>query len=695
MDDKNKLQSRAATGRMRLQWTVYPIGLLIALMLALADTAAGNDYGPQPPAGYMQKISGWFTAVKERVSNKIATLKDSFNKTQAAPANQARQPMGEADSAQTRLSLKPVQGLSGATVQSQPALVLPKAGLAITAFPIPSMTIKPKKVIAAQAPALPQFAEAKKRERYNTPGDLAKPVELPKTLNVKSVALAQYSGKAVENIELLADDAFKMIRALFSYLWDRADEAAKPLHELGTDSRLALVRQKSLAFTGWILAEKNLDALASLAFWRALESTPASQASASFDNAIAESLSELAPRTPLAKQWGEVHHKAAEKLMAAQTLKGEAHAFISIVLAEQAFDKHSYGPARRFAQAVPAKTRWKEQARFLAATSAFANKELKDGQQVAGRELTELFRTVEGSEVFDATAVTLGRIHFALGNYKAAHQYLAQVSRETNLFIEAAVDNGWALLRAGDRNHAVGNMFTLHTPNFEGAYMPDSYFLKSLGYQEICQFGDAMTAVKAYKQRYNNAFKTLIDFNSGAKAQEMVYYDDLTNYLTKKDHKMHPLVIRELGRHPQFLRRQKIMNAMAREERQIATVLPLTASRVVAWAAAPAEKVRTGLKKEIAAFLKNRALAMEDELKFVTANMSLLEYEIYAGAGQNLALQGAKNFAVDENKAKPKAEFELDKEYWPYEDEIWEDELNNFRSKMVDACAKAKQAGNG
>lgn len=683
--------------KKKLQLTVYVVGLILALLLALTNPASADDsYGPQPPAGYMQKISGWWTSVKERVTNKIAAIKDSFNKTQQdAPVEQAQQAMGKAgEEKEYRLSLKPVQGLSGATVQSQPALVLPKSGPAIAAFPIPNLTIRPKKVIGVQAPALPEFAEAKKRDRYNAPGDLAKPVELPKALNAKNVTLAAYSGKALETIEPLALDTFKMIRALFSYLWSRADEAANALHELGTGSKAALIREKSLAFTGWIFVEKNLNALASLAFWRALESSPANAASASYDNAIAESLSEIAPLTPLAKHWGDLHRKAAEKMNSAQILKGEAQGFMNLVLAEQAFDRHSFGVARRLAQAVPAKTRWKEQARYLAATSAFANKELKDGQQVAGRELTELFRTVEDTQVFDATAVTLGRIHFTLGNYKAAHKYLAQVSRETNLFIEAAVDNGWALLRSGDRNHAVGNMFTLHTPNFDGAYMPDSYFLKSLGYQEICQFGDAMTAVKGYKQRYNAAFKTLLDFNAKGKAQEAAYYDDLTGYLTKKDHKLHPLVLRELGRHPQFLRRQMIMNALAREERQIASTLPLTAPRAIAWVTPPADKVRASLKKEIATFLKGRALAMEEELKFVTANMSLLEYEIYAGAGQNLALQGAKNFAVDENKAKPKTEFEQDKEYWPYEDEIWEDELNNFRSKMVDACAKAKKVEN-
>lgn len=698
---------------------IYVIGIIMALSLAIFETAraGSNDtYGPPPPAGYVdpttaaplqaqqpaqkltQRFSAFWSAVREKVSLKIAEIRSSSSVAQKNDGS-TEQPMGRetalranesvvASDRDINYTLVPVREIGG-PVHTQPALVLSKFRTTITTLPIPEFSARPKRPVL-EVTALGSFAEAKRHERYSVPSVLNAEPELPKTLKAPSPVLLAFNGDPVVKVDRLSNDTLTMIWALFSWMYLKHDDAVKVLHALGLKSKQALIREKSLAFTGWILEQKGFDSLAALAFWRALAQSTANADSRSYDNSIAEFLSQMAHRTSSAKAWFD--SEAAQRLSSTQTLSQEANAFVALVMAEQAFDKRAFTGARKLAQTVPAKTSWKEQARYLAATSTFALKDTRENLESAGRELTELFRTVESPEVFDATATTLGRIHFMLGNYKAAHKYLSQVTRDTNLYIEAAVDNGWALLRAGDRNHAVGNMFTLHTPYFEGAYMPDSYFLQSLGYQEICQFGDAMTAVKKYKQHYNEAFRRLIAFNSGGKTGDDTYYADLTAFLSRKDFSMPPIVLRELGRHPQFLRRQKILNAMARDDRNIVAALPQSAPALVAWAEKPNDKSRSLLKHEIASFMKTKALAIEEEIKFVTANMSLLEYEIYAGAGNNLSLQGAKNFAIDD-KAVPKREFEIDKEYWPYEDEIWEDELNHFRSKMVDGCAKRNLAG--
>ena len=694
---------------------IYLVGIGLALIFAIVDTAWAVDdtYGPQPPAGYVidtvavkppaltQRLSSFWSTVKEKVSRKISEFRSSplAEKAEVAteqstgrePSPRGNQstvaPLTQPDGAYD-YTLVPVREIGG-PVHTQPALLLSKSRTTITTLPVPEFVARPKRAVLEIA-TLGPFSEIKRHERYAVPTELAGAPELPKALATAQPVLLIYADNPIVKVERLPDDTLTMIGALFSWLGLKHDDAAKVLHTLGLKSKHSLIRQKSLAFAGWILEQKNFDSMAALAFWRGLASSTANTDSRDYDNAIAEALSQMAHRTSTAKAWLNV--ETAQDLNSKQTLSLEAHAYIALVLAEHSFDKGNYTAARKLAQAVPAKTSWKEQARYLAAASTFALKDTRENLESAGRELTELFRTVENPEVFDATATTLGRIHFMLGNYKASHKYLSQVSRDTNLYIESAVDNGWALLRSGDRNHAVGNMFTLHTPYFEGAYMPDSYFLQSLGYQEICQFGDAMTAVKKYKQLYNQAFGRLIAFNAKGKTSEENYYADLTSFLSKKDFEMPPIVLRELGRHPQFLRRQKILNAMTRDERGLAAAMPLSAPALLAWAEKPVEKSRVLLKREIASFMKTKALAMEEEIKFVTANMSLLEYEIYAGAGNNLSLQGAKNFAIDD-KAVPKQEFEIDKEYWPYEDEIWEDELNHFRSKMVDSCAKRNLAG--
>jgi hypothetical protein len=218
--------------------------------------------------------------------------------------------------------------------------------------------------------------------------------------------------------------------------------------------------------------------------------------------------------------------------------------------------------------------------------------------------------------------------------------------------------------------------------------MPESYFLQTLGYQEICQFGDAFHTLKQFRARYDAAYKKLAEFNTAHKAEDEAYYKDLVEYLSHRDSRLPEIVLRELGRRPEFLRRQRELNDLSREPTTATAALPKSGPKVNAWLAGEIASIRAAETTTISRFLKARSFEMQDELKYLVANVSLLEYEVYAGAGTNLSLQGAQNFKVDPKHAAPKHQFEEGKEYWPYEDEIWEDELNNFRSKMVDACAK-------
>jgi hypothetical protein len=544
---------------------------------------------------------------------------------------------------------------------------------------VPAVSLRPHKPLPEQIKAIGAPMKTAERKKYTPPsGSLVDGAKLSAKAHERIGKLLPYNEEPLAKVDALPPDTFKLLSGLFAWLLYREDEALGKEHGLALATKLPVIRQKALAFTGWILADKGSRAAATLALARSLDGGDV----ASYDNLVLLTLSQAARDTTLAKVWPSTAD--LERVLKLKGLSPEAVAFSLLLLAERQLDRGAFAQARKTAQSIPAKTPWKEHGRYLASLALVDQKDDPALMREAGRELTELFRTVENNDVFDATAVTLGRLHFILGNYKAAHQYLSQVTRDTNVYIEAAVDNAWSLFRAGDRNNAVGNMFTLHTPYFEGAYMPESYFLTSLGYQESCQFGDAFNAVKQYKTHYADAYKKLMDFST---LTGEAYYNDLLGYLGQKEHKLPGIVLRELGRHPEFLRRQKLLNNLAHDETAVPVAFPTSGAKVIAWAAPDTTKLRAQYRDEIGRFMKARAGEMTDELKFLTANISLLEYEIYAGAGNNLALQGAKNFAVDEKKAVTKSKFEDGKEYWPYEDEIWEDELNNFRSKMVDACA--------
>lgn len=636
------------------------------LNTTIANTARATEPAVSKPE------SGFFSRLESAFASLFTSSKDP---AVAAAGNVTEE----------TVSFTKAQSLPDAQVQFQPALELSSKSWRMPVSSVPDFTPKPRKQVAALEAQTPVVSV---KPRVKSQIDKVELAEIAPVTETK-VKLQPLAANPFERIDSVPEDTIELIRGLFAWLLDRKDEALTKTHALAIGTKSNVIREKATAFTGWILQDTGHPGYAAMSFWRALGAY-GSKPDFHYANSIVSSLSRLSRETNLAKT--QAKGPVIDQLLKSGSLDAESRSFLLLLQAERAYDHKSYAQARKLAKEMPQHSPWKEQGRYLAAVSAMAGKEEGAGYQTAGRELTELFRTVESPEVFDATAVTLGRIHFILGNYKAANQYLSQVTRETNLYIEATVDNAWALLRTGDRNHAVGNMFTLHTPHFDGAYMPESYFLKSLGYQEICQFGDALNGVKQYKAKYNDAFRRLIDFNRGGKASEMAYYDDLVDYLSKREAKLSGITLREMGRHPEFIKRQKNINRIARDEAQLVRAFPIVGMNVAAWLKEESDQLRASHKKEIARFLKTRALEMEEELKFLTANISLLEYEIFAGAGQNLSLQGAQNFAVDEKKAVPKREFEEGKEYWPFEEEIWEDELNNFRSKIVDNCAKVKKA---
>lgn len=729
------------------------LALLATLLLSSPSplVASESQYGPVPPKGYLEQLqqqaSSWWNAIKAKVADALGGDKavdpgKETGKPASVSKNGGKPPIVQMDRPQLPLAAPvasgngikskigdntpqqepaPAKSQSAGTVMGeavreitkrariviepmriQPALVPPKAREAAAVSPIPAYQLREKK-----KPATLEIAASRRQPIEAIKPRAAHSASLPPLAEIDRSQLKKISKPLAYNTapmlkaDALPEETLSLVRALFAWLLFRSDEALGQLHALSLNAKAPAIKHKALGFAAWILEDSGVKALSAFEFWRALAATPNTHDTASFTNALALELAQLSRETTLAKN--AATDAAIERILHEPKLAPEARAFVLLVAAERAFDRKSFAAARKLAKDVPAKTAWKEHARFLAASCLIGQAPVASAKQAkpseeetaaltgAGRELTALFRDVENSDIFDAAAMSLGRIHFILGNYKAAHQYLTQVSRDTNLYIEAAVDNAWALLRDGDRNHAVGNMFTLHTPYFEGAYMPESFFLQSLGYQEICQFGDALTAVKQFKTRYTAPYRKLIDFNASGRTPDSAYYDDVLAYLSHKETKLAGLTLRELGRHPEFLRRQKELNHLARDEAQVGKALPQNGLKVAEWLKDGVQLVRDGYKGQIARFMKSRALAMEDELKFLTANISLLEYEIFAGAGQNLQLQGAQNFAVDDKKAVPKRDFEEGKEYWPYEDEIWEDELNNFRSKMVDGCAKVRK----
>ena len=90
------------------------------------------------------------------------------------------------------------------------------------------------------------------------------------------------------------------------------------------------------------------------------------------------------------------------------------------------------------------------------------------------------------------------------------------------------------------------------------------------------------------------------------------------------------------------------------------------------------------LRTESATAALREAAYMAKRLRNTFAQVELLDLDVSTGASKNYNLQSALNFPA---RKVQEAELDKDKFRWPFELEIWEDEIDFMRAKNPSKCA--------
>ncbi len=161
-------------------------------------------------------------------------------------------------------------------------------------------------------------------------------------------------------------------------------------------------------------------------------------------------------------------------------------------------------------------------------------------------------------------SLNLGRISFQEKKYKEAIESYSEIKKDHPLWIEALIEQGWTQLLIGDSASAIGNMYSIHSPYFKSVYQPESFVVRTIGYLNICQYGDAYKTLSQLEQKHRAWLGQIQGFRKNAKTIQ--YYEALVKYLkaatTSQSIEGLPYqVLREIGRHRDFLNVQEAINA--------------------------------------------------------------------------------------------------------------------------------------
>ncbi len=368
-------------------------------------------------------------------------------------------------------------------------------------------------------------------------------------------------------------------------------------------------------------------------------------------------------------------------------------------------------------------------------------------------ELEQSWPKIEGQkkdQVRNLSALTLARLYFQKGEYKSSYKTYLKIDKSSPSWMQAMVEQAWTQILAGDNEGAAGNMFSMHTDFFRKAYAPDTYIVRTVGYLNLCQFGDGVSVLNDLKKRYSSTQEKLESFQK-KNTDPARYYDLVKAWLRNTNVEeidgLPRSFIVELARHPNFTTIQKQINNyedenskfnkiavdLIRKERdarlkmlqaknEFAAMKRSGASpsslqakeqiflavgiehmiisraregikKVRLEAVARLDKEKESLRLKASKNLQSRYNEFVASLGNLVDQNEVLSYEIYSGAGEHIRFQMAGGEISDRETASL-APDEKESYKWKYKGEVWEDELGHYRSSLKNVCPTDEVAQN-
>ncbi|MGE0528142.1 MAG: tetratricopeptide repeat protein [Bdellovibrionales bacterium] len=233
-------------------------------------------------------------------------------------------------------------------------------------------------------------------------------------------------------------------------------------------------------------------------------------------------------------------------------------------MAKGAYRSRDYKTSITYADVVSDKSSYFDDARFLSAMNSFA---LAD-KKTALKKLETLYESLESRKVQDSnilalTNVNLARMYFSQKIYDRAFDHYMKVPKDHPLWVQALIEQGWTQLALEDFAGAIGNMYSLHSPYFKAVYQPESFVVRTIGYLNICQYGDAYRTLSWLEKDYRDWFNRTTGYLT-SKSQPLTIYGTVKSYIQGKstddvDGVPHQ-VWREMARRKDFLNMQTALN---------------------------------------------------------------------------------------------------------------------------------------
>jgi hypothetical protein len=297
--------------------------------------------------------------------------------------------------------------------------------------------------------------------------------------------------------------------------------------------------------------------------------------------------------------------------------------------------------------------------------------------------------SVGQEELKEDARLALARALLQKGDHQESLELYRRVSKTGKNRLEVLGEQSYAELRSGLPQDSLGKSLGLQSPYFQYGFAPDIHLVEILSRKALCDFGGAEAGIQRFSERYGREMQAINEVLNRA-SNPQAFYEELISFHAKPE----PMRFqRFLLRLAAVMENQKVLNQAGLELDKVSALgeKKYTQKRPAGWDqfVAGMQKSWAGkslsLKEESARTALAEAEYMVKRLRQTFGQVELLSLDVATGATRNFNLQSAMNFPV---RKIASVEIEQDRFHWPFEDEIWEDELDFLKMKNPSKCAR-------
>lgn len=258
--------------------------------------------------------------------------------------------------------------------------------------------------------------------------------------------------------------------------------------------------------------------------------------------------------------------KAAQNPKILDKLDPKTAGNVAFILANFGASTERFKTALEWAKKVPADHPRRLQAQFIEALADYQTGLKPQAMALQEDLIKDIGVDKQKSEFQALVALNAARMYFQEQKFKEAHQAFLKVYKDHPLWLQSLTEMGWSQLMSGDFEGAIGNMYSIQSPFFAAVYKPESYVIRTIGYLNLCQYGDAYKSLSMMEREYRPSLEKMEKFS----ASHPSYYQTVRNFMNapKKATEVDGLplpVIREMARHRDFTNLQKALNRQVDE----------------------------------------------------------------------------------------------------------------------------------